>query len=58
MPCKYSLENYEIIVGQIFNLAENNSYENDTLTSIRNTLLPKLMSGEIRVPIKSGGEVS
>jgi type I restriction enzyme S subunit len=58
MPCKYSLENYEIIVGQIFNLAENNSYENDTLTSIRNTLLPKLMSGEIRVPIKSGSEIS
>jgi type I restriction enzyme S subunit len=39
-------------------LNKRNTYENHRLGQIRNTLLPKLMSGEIRVPIKSGGEVS
>lgn len=28
------------------------------LTEIRDTLLPKLMSGEIRVPIDKDGEIS
>ena len=28
-------------------------FENSTLTSLRDTLLPKLMSGEIRVPVES-----
>jgi type I restriction enzyme S subunit len=39
-------------------LNKRNTYEKHRLSQIRNTLLPKLMSGEIRVPIKSGGEVS
>ena len=39
-------------------LNKRNTYENHRLGQIRNTLLPKLMSGEIRVPIKSGSEIS
>lgn len=54
------LENFEIIVppdniinnanfNLIFNKIENNIKENQNLTQIRDTLLPKLMSGEIDV---------
>lgn len=46
------------LARRITNFAYNNTKENEALSQIRNTLLPKLMSGEIRVPIKSGGEVS
>lgn len=38
-------------VNNIFNKIENGKSENIKLTEIRDTLLPKLMSGEIRVPL-------
>lgn len=37
--------------NEIFSCIEKNLKENQTLTEIRDTLLPKLMSGEIRVPL-------
>ena len=37
---------------EIFNVIEDNLRQNQTLTAIRDSLLPKLMSGEIRVPIE------
>lgn len=38
--------------NEIFNCIEHNLKENQVLTTIRDTLLPKIMSGEIRVPIE------
>ncbi len=38
--------------NEIFNCIENNLRENQQLEIIRDTLLPKLMSGEIQVPLK------
>ncbi|MBN1071693.1 restriction endonuclease subunit S [Clostridium botulinum] len=46
------LNEFERIVGDIFNSIYNNNKEIEQLISLRNTLLPKLMSGEIRVPFK------
>ena len=37
---------------EIFQLLKKNKKENITLSSLRDTLLPKLMSGEIRVPLE------
>jgi type I restriction enzyme S subunit len=37
-----------LLDGQI----EKNSFENQKLSELRDTLLPKLMSGEIEVPIE------
>lgn len=49
IPDIHSLSKYEAIVGNLFNKIEDNLAENETLKHIRNSLLPKLMSGEIEV---------
>ncbi|MGI6678470.1 MAG: restriction endonuclease subunit S [Dehalobacterium sp.] len=41
-----------VIFDELFNYIENNFRETQKLNAIRDTLLPKLMSGEIRVPIE------
>jgi restriction endonuclease S subunit len=41
---------YEEIVHPLMELVLANLHENATLTSLRDTLLPKLISGELRVP--------
>ncbi|MHB8172807.1 MAG: restriction endonuclease subunit S [Thermincolia bacterium] len=41
-----------VIFDEIFKCIENNLRENQTLETIRDSLLPKLMSGEIRVPLE------
>lgn len=43
------IENYSGIVKPIFDLIKNNDLENINLSKTRDTLLPKLMSGEIEV---------
>ena len=45
-------------VTPLFKKIANNLYEISKLQLIRDTLLPKLMSGEIRVPLDSEGDVS
>lgn len=40
------------IVDNLYQLNDKLLMENQTLTTIRDTLLPKLMSGEIRVPLE------
>lgn len=45
-------------VTPLFKKIANNLYEISKLQLIRETLLPKLMSGEIRVPLDSDGDVS
>ena len=49
-----TLERFHLIMDPIFKKIRINQRESDALAAIRDTLLPKLMSGEIRVPI---GEV-
>lgn len=47
IECRFSLT-----IKNMFEKLKCNQFENFELQSIRNTLLPKLMSGEIRVPIE------
>jgi type I restriction enzyme, S subunit len=53
IPNKEIVQKYDLIVKNLFSCILNNINENERLEKIRNTLLPKLMSGEIRVPIES-----
>ena len=52
IPSKDVMQNYSRIVRQIFDLVIKNSLEVKTLSQIRDVLLPKLMSGKIRVPLE------
>ena len=45
-------------IKTLYKKKENLLYENEYLKLIRDALLPKLMSGEIRVPMDEDGEVS
>ncbi|WP_156289871.1 restriction endonuclease subunit S [Oceanobacillus salinisoli] len=45
------IKQFSSVMDYQFSIIRNNSNENKALTSIRDTLLPKLMSGEIRVPL-------
>lgn len=49
IPDKETITKFHSIVGSLFEKIRNNQRENNTLASIRDTLLPKLMSGEIEV---------
>lgn len=52
VPTLQIIEEYTNIVNPMFNLINANKIENEKLSQLRDTLLPKLMSGEIRVPFK------
>lgn len=45
------IKQFSGILNYQFSIIRNNSDQNKVLTSIRDNLLPKLMSGEIRVPL-------
>lgn len=47
IPTEKELQDMDIIMQPMFNKYINNLIQNETLTDLRNTLLPKLMSGEI-----------
>ncbi|HBI6974790.1 MAG: restriction endonuclease subunit S [Clostridium perfringens] len=47
------LKDFEKRCFKLMNLFENNVLENERLEKLRDTLLPKLMSGEIRVPLEN-----
>lgn len=49
MPDENTLKEFEKIVSSLFNQAEQNIAENQSLINLRDTLLPKLMKGEIEV---------
>lgn len=51
-PNIHVLKMYEDLVQPLFDLVESNSIQNDKLAKTRDELLPKLMSGEIEVPIE------
>ncbi len=52
VPKDRILNKFEEIFNDIYEKIEQNDNENIKLRNIRDLLLPKLMSGEIRVPIK------
>lgn len=52
IPPKNVIDNITDILRDIIMQIKSNQYQNKSLSSIRDTLLPKLMSGEIRVPIE------
>jgi type I restriction enzyme S subunit len=58
IPYKSILNQYEELVGKLYELVNSRLDENSNLINLRDTLLPKLMSGEIRVPLDEEGEVS
>lgn len=49
VPANGEAISFEKIVGDFYEKISANEHENQTLAKLRNTLLPKLMSGEIRV---------
>jgi len=49
IPVSHILENYEQLIKPIYKKIENNIYQIQTLTKTRDALLPKLMSGQLRV---------
>ena len=50
LPAKNVLENYISLVGPMYKRIESQCFENLYLSTLRDTLLPRLMSGEIVVP--------
>ncbi|NLI63788.1 MAG: hypothetical protein GX367_03540 [Bacteroidales bacterium] len=58
LPNEEILKKYEDITDYLFESEYLRKKENEKLAEIRDTLLPKLMSGEIRVPLDSEGDVS
>jgi type I restriction enzyme S subunit len=51
-PSKEIINRFQNTVGSIDKKIEDNTLQTLTLSSIRDSLLPKLMSGRIRVPVK------
>ncbi|UAK15358.1 restriction endonuclease subunit S [Sporolactobacillus terrae] len=51
-PNNNTLMLFKKVSSAIFNRVNNNVIENERLVILRDTLLPKLMSGEIRVPME------
>jgi type I restriction enzyme S subunit len=49
VPSTQEVEKFDEIVSGYFRVTESNKDENKTLTKLRDTLLPKLISGEVRV---------
>lgn len=49
LPSDTIIKRFYMLVQDIFEYIDINSKENQTLIDLRDTLLPKLMSGEIRV---------
>ena len=52
------IEEFSELINKSFERIRINSDESNMLINIRDALLPKLMSGEIRVPLDEEGEVS
>ena len=48
-PNEELIMKFDVIATKYFNSIESNIQENQTLTTLRDTLLPKLISGEVRI---------
>lgn len=53
-PGPESLREFENVVAPFLMMMRGNLFQNRYLASIRDTLLPKLISGEVRVPVDEG----
>jgi len=51
VPDELTIIKFRKIIKGLFRKIQENGYENNKLSSLRDGLLPKLMSGEIRMPI-------
>ena len=51
LPHPSLLKDFELAMGIFFQKSKNNHFQIGTLSKLRDTLLPKLMSGEVRVKI-------
>jgi type I restriction enzyme S subunit len=49
VPDRDTILHFKTIVENLFKMIIENEKENETLVNLRDSLLPKLMSGEIRV---------
>jgi type I restriction enzyme, S subunit len=49
VPPTHLVERFEFLAGPLDKMIENNERQSATLSTLRDTLLPKLLSGEIRV---------
>jgi type I restriction enzyme S subunit len=49
VPVSSSVQPFQHEIKALFEMIKNNSIETETLTTLRDTLLPKLISGEVRV---------
>ena len=49
MPSKPTLDNFQLLIKPLFDTMKNIARENQRLAALRDTLLPKLMNGEIDV---------
>jgi type I restriction enzyme S subunit len=49
MPPRQKIEAFDLIISENWKKVENNLHQIRTLEKLRDTLLPKLMSGEVRV---------
>ena len=52
MPEDEALESFETVVSPMYRAIKQIEKQNDKLAQLRDALLPKLMSGEIEVPVK------
>lgn len=52
LPEKELMNHFEIILSKFYDQILNNLKQNQTLSQIRDSLLPRLMSGKIRVPVE------
>jgi type I restriction enzyme S subunit len=48
------LESFHDVCAPLYERAEHNRLESRTLAELRDALLPKLLSGELRVPAAAG----
>ncbi len=61
IPPKKIIDKFQKLIGPIFNKIKQNQIQIRTLTALRDTLLPKLMNGEVRVEmdtVKTHGRAS
>ena len=54
IPPQNLLKNFSNLIDAFFKRKQANNRQSETLSILRETLLPKLMSGKIRVPINKG----
>ncbi|MCF6314379.1 MAG: restriction endonuclease subunit S [Verrucomicrobiales bacterium] len=52
-PDEQILKEFEYLGESLYSKVESNAKQIQTLTQLRDTLLPKLMKGEIRIPVES-----